>query len=914
MRERFLADPEHLPSDYENAFVNRRGEELVIAWSTAPLRDEDGEVRNIICGGLDVTERKRRELELQGERDFLDAMADSIPSLIVLTDREGQIVSDGVNQRVRATFGWTTDETTRRSFLQFVHPEDDYAARMAIAAAFNGGARRGLIALAARGPGSRGSSPGPRRRSWIRATRARRSSRARTPPSASAARAALRSSEERLRAAIEASPVAIVEYALDDTITRWNPAAERIFGWSAEEVLGGPARHQPPGARDRARRALPPRSRRRGLHGCREQADSQGRSADRRRDLRCPDPRRSRRGDQPHGAVRGHHASASARRRRCAPRARASSRRPTTRGACSSATSTTARSSGSSRSRSRCGWRRARLDDRPEAAETILDERARRARARDRGAARARARDPSGGAHRSRARAGGRRRSPAGRPFRSRSTMPAERLPGPVEAAAYYVVAEALTNVAKYAQASVARVRVSRENGRALVEVADDGVGGATQRPATRPARPRRSGRGARRDARGESPPGGGTRIRAECRWPRFRTLEMRRASPPRLAGMSELPTRHRHLPLRGRRGLDAACRTTLGDRLGRRARGPPAAPARGASAAGGHEIDCRGDELFAVFGDAGKRRRRGVAAQRALAEHSWPGGARCACGWASTPARRRSATSGYVGLDVHRAAGSARPATAARCSSRRRRARARRPVATLSDLGALRASRTSPSRSGSSSSIATPSRPSSRRSARRPEARRRRPRSCSPTTPSCCARESRGCSRTRASRSSASPAPADDLLRHVAMHKPGRRDRRHPHAADAHGRGPARGAGDPRAPSRTSACSCSRSTSSPAYALELLAESAEGVGYLLKDRVSDVDEFAAAVRRVAEGGSALDPAVVNQLVGRQRAARPARGADAARARGARADGRGPLEPGDRGAAVRHAPRASRST
>jgi DNA-binding NarL/FixJ family response regulator len=54
-------------------------------------------------------------------------------------------------------------------------------------------------------------------------------------------------------------------------------------------------------------------------------------------------------------------------------------------------------------------------------------------------------------------------------------------------------------------------------------------------------------------------------------------------------------------------------------------------------------------------------------------------------------------------------------------------------------------------------------------------------------------------------------------------------------------------------------------------YALELLEESAEGVGYLLKDRVSHIDEFVAAVRRVAEGGSALDPAVVSQLVGRRR-------------------------------------------
>jgi len=56
-----------------------------------------------------------------------------------------------------------------------------------------------------------------------------------------------------------------------------------------------------------------------------------------------------------------------------------------------------------------------------------------------------------------------------------------------------------------------------------------------------------------------------------------------------------------------------------------------------------------------------------------------------------------------------------------------------------------------------------------------------------------------------------------------------------------------------------------------PDYALELLAESSEGVGYLLKDRVADVEEFCSAVRRVGQGGSALDPAVVSQLVGRRR-------------------------------------------
>jgi PAS domain S-box-containing protein len=57
--------------------------------------------------------------------------------------------------------------------------------------------------------------------------------------------------------------------------------------------------------------------------------------------------------------------------------------------------------------------------------------------------------------------------------------LPDQRLPGPVEAAAYYVVSEALANVAKYADASAVSVRVAHEDGRAVVEVVDDGVGGA---------------------------------------------------------------------------------------------------------------------------------------------------------------------------------------------------------------------------------------------------------------------------------------------------------------------------------------------------------------------------------------------------------------------------------------------------
>jgi DNA-binding NarL/FixJ family response regulator len=58
-------------------------------------------------------------------------------------------------------------------------------------------------------------------------------------------------------------------------------------------------------------------------------------------------------------------------------------------------------------------------------------------------------------------------------------------------------------------------------------------------------------------------------------------------------------------------------------------------------------------------------------------------------------------------------------------------------------------------------------------------------------------------------------------------------------------------------------------------YALELIGSNAEGIGYLLKDRVADVAEFLDAVRRVAGGGTALDPEVVAQLLGRRRRGNP---------------------------------------
>ena len=60
-----------------------------------------------------------------------------------------------------------------------------------------------------------------------------------------------------------------------------------------------------------------------------------------------------------------------------------------------------------------------------------------------------------------------------------------------------------------------------------------------------------------------------------------------------------------------------------------------------------------------------------------------------------------------------------------------------------------------------------------------------------------------------------------------------------------------------------------------PTFAIRLVADGAGGVGYLLKDRVDDLDDFADAIRRIAKGGSVIDPEVVAELVGRRRASAP---------------------------------------
>jgi DNA-binding NarL/FixJ family response regulator/class 3 adenylate cyclase len=113
-----------------------------------------------------------------------------------------------------------------------------------------------------------------------------------------------------------------------------------------------------------------------------------------------------------------------------------------------------------------------------------------------------------------------------------------------------------------------------------------------------------------------------------------------------------------------------------------------------------------------------------------------------------------------------------------------------------------------------------------------------------------------------------------DDLLRHVAMHTPTVAivDIRMPPTHTDEG---LRAAAEIRDRFPGTGVLVLSQYVEAAYAMDLFATTTRGIGYLLKDRVADVDDFAAAVRRVGEGGSALDPAVVSELFGRSRQAHP---------------------------------------
>ena len=228
------AAPDHAPTEYENTFTNARGHELVIVWSTAPLLDETGRTRGIIAGGLDITERKRQEVELQKKEERLSAAIESSPVAIVEVGLDGRVRT--WNPAAEQIFGWTAAEIVGRQVplipTELLDESDELDARLNAGESFIGHetVRRrkdgSPIDVSISGAPVHDASGAIVGHMGIYADITERRKK----------ELLLQSSEERLRATIQSSPVAIIEVGLDSMIRTWNPAAERIFGWTAAEA------------------------------------------------------------------------------------------------------------------------------------------------------------------------------------------------------------------------------------------------------------------------------------------------------------------------------------------------------------------------------------------------------------------------------------------------------------------------------------------------------------------------------------------------------------------------------------------------------------------------------------------------------------------------------------------------------
>jgi DNA-binding NarL/FixJ family response regulator/class 3 adenylate cyclase len=290
-------------------------------------------------------------------------------------------------------------------------------------------------------------------------------------------------------------------------------------------------------------------------------------------------------------------------------------------------------------------------------------------------------------------------------------------------------------------------------------------------------------------------------------------------------------------------------------------------------AAAEGTELDCRGDEFLFVFADAGRAVETAVKAQHALAAYAWPSEGPVEVRMGLHSGEPTVQGSGYVGIDLHRVA---RIASAGHGGQVLLSARTRELAdAEARDLGqhqfkGLQAPEHVYQLVGEGLRDEFPPLRDGGGRTEVPTSNETRMRVVV-AEDSVLLRE--GIARLLEDAGIevvGQAGTADELMLKVRSYKPDVAivDIRMPPTQTDEG---LRAAKEIREKHPETSVLVLSQYLEPAYALELLSESAEGVGYLLKDRVADIPEFVAAVKRVGEGGSALDPSVVSQLVGRRR-------------------------------------------
>jgi DNA-binding NarL/FixJ family response regulator/class 3 adenylate cyclase len=290
----------------------------------------------------------------------------------------------------------------------------------------------------------------------------------------------------------------------------------------------------------------------------------------------------------------------------------------------------------------------------------------------------------------------------------------------------------------------------------------------------------------------------------------------------------------------------------------------------RAVERAGGREVDCRGDELFSVFDEPAHAAAAALEIQRAFADHAWPADERVKLRIGLHRGEAEQAADGFVGLDVHRASRICQAAHGGQIVASKEAADG--IGMTVRELGEFdfRGLR-EPERIFQLVADDLPAEFPPLRNVRTHE----RGLSAVIADDSTLLRE--GLARLLEDADIAivgQAGNADELLLKVRSYRPDVAivDIRMPPTQTDEG---IRAAREIRTKHPDTGVLVLSQHVAHTYAVELLSDSAQGLGYLLKDRIADVQEFTAAVHRVAEGGSALDPLVVAELVGRNRSDDP---------------------------------------
>jgi PAS domain S-box-containing protein len=542
------------PGEQQSRWLTKDGREVTVAWTCRPMPKVTGEEPKLLVSGSDVTERVRHEARIQRERDYFGALFDATPSFICVVDHEGSMTSHSLNRSMIDLTGYADEDVAGRPFTEvFSTPEDAATVEAAIAAA------------------AAGDEPGEQETHWL--TRDGRRvlvawTCAPLPERESGRRFVISGSDvterrrrEEEQAALRRVAVAVAsERRPEDVFQTVTEEAGRLLGGDGANMV----RYDPDsneavvvGYWQRADAVQDDTviGRRITLKGgpvslVRNTAQTMRFEPD---DPPTPGLRERLRAEQTSSVVTAPVLVAGRVWGAVLVTIAEGSFAPDTEERIAQFTSLVATALANAEAREELHASRARIVEAGDAERRRLERNLhdgaqqrlvslslslRLAQAKLRGDVHAADEILSGASielalalEELRELARGihpavltdRGLGPALESLADRTplpvqfdTLPDDRLPPPVEAAAFYVVSEALANVAKYAEASSVSVRVVHENGYAVVEVADDGVGGAD--PQGGSGLRGLSDRVAALEGRLAivSPPGAGTRIRAE--------------------------------------------------------------------------------------------------------------------------------------------------------------------------------------------------------------------------------------------------------------------------------------------------------------------------------------------------------------------------------------------------------------